>query len=54
MRRSLWCFGCRGLVDDPNVNAANDIMEKYGKTVDDLRSRMQLFNGVEARQCSKQ
>ena len=35
----FWCFGCRGLVDDPNVNAAKDVMEQYGKTVDDLQSR---------------
>ncbi len=46
-----WCFGCRGLVDDPNVNGAADIMQKYGKTVNDLRSRMELFNIAEARQC---
>jgi coenzyme F420-reducing hydrogenase gamma subunit len=48
------CYGCRGLVDDPNVNAAHDIMARYGKTMEDLRSRMQLFNDEEARQCSKQ
>lgn len=40
----FWCFGCRGLVDDPNVNAARDVMEQYGKTVDDLVSRMALFS----------
>ena len=38
-----WCFGCRGLVDVPNVNAAHDVMEKYGKTVEELKSRMLLF-----------
>jgi coenzyme F420-reducing hydrogenase gamma subunit len=43
----LWCFGCRGMVDDPNVNAARDIMEKYGKTVEDLRSRIALFNSAQ-------
>lgn len=40
----LWCFGCRGLVDDPNVNAAKDVMEEYGKTMEDLKHRMVLFN----------
>jgi sulfhydrogenase subunit delta len=40
----LWCFGCRGPVDEPNVNAAKDIMEKYGKTVEDLQGKMILFN----------
>ncbi len=37
------CYGCRGFVDDPNVNAAFDVMEKYGKTVEDLRSKLELF-----------
>jgi coenzyme F420-reducing hydrogenase gamma subunit len=39
----FWCFGCRGYVDDPNVNAAKDVMKLYGKTIDDLRGRMLLF-----------
>ena len=40
----FWCFGCRGLVDDPNVNAARDVMKEYGKTMEDLKHRMVLFN----------
>lgn len=40
----LWCFGCRGLVDDPNVNAAHDVMELYGKDLKDFRHRLVLFN----------
>ncbi len=43
----LWCFGCRGMVDDPNVNAATEIMARYGRTVDELRNRMRLFNTLE-------
>lgn len=43
----FWCFGCRGLVDDPNVQAARDVMDKYGKTVDDLKDRLELFNRQE-------
>jgi coenzyme F420-reducing hydrogenase gamma subunit len=43
----LWCFGCRGLVDDPNVNAAMDVMSKYGRTLEELRGRMNLFNSTE-------
>ena len=39
-----WCFGCRGLVDDPNVEAAKDVMNQYGKTMDDLNTRLVLFN----------
>ncbi len=40
----FWCFGCRGYVDDPNVNAARDVMDHYGKTKEDLKSRLLLFN----------
>ena len=43
--RGLWCFGCRGFVDEPNVNAAKDVMGHYGKTVEDLKSRLMLFGG---------
>ncbi len=37
------CFGCCGYVDDPNVNAAKDVIEKYGLNVADLKSKMVLF-----------
>lgn len=39
----FWCFGCRGYVDNPNVNAATEIMKYYGKTVTELKGRMLLF-----------
>jgi len=37
------CFGCRGYVDNPNVQAAAEVMEKYGLTVEDLKQKMILF-----------
>lgn len=37
------CFGCRGYVDNPNVEAAREVMEKYGLTVEDLKQKMVLF-----------
>ncbi len=40
----FWCFGCRGYVDDPNVQAAREVMECYNKTMDDLKGRLLLFN----------
>lgn len=40
----FWCFGCRGTVDDPNVNAAQDVMKQYGKTFADFEDRLTLFN----------
>ncbi|MDD5326940.1 MAG: cytochrome B [Phycisphaerae bacterium] len=41
------CFGCRGYVDNPNVNAAKDIIEKYGLTTDVLKSKMLLFGSMQ-------
>lgn len=38
------CFGCRSLVDNPNVDAAKEVMEKYNLTVEDLKQKMVLFN----------
>ena len=40
---SFRCFGCRGYIDNPNVDAAKEVMEKYGLTVEDLKSKMVLF-----------
>ncbi len=37
------CFGCRGYVDNPNVDAAKDVIEKFGLNVDDLKTKMVLF-----------
>jgi len=45
----FFCYGCRGLVDDPNVDGAVEVMAKYRKTVDDLRSRLWLFNSKQER-----
>jgi len=45
----FWCYGCRGYVDNPNVNAARDVMEQYDKTIDNLRSRMILFGSKQER-----
>jgi sulfhydrogenase subunit delta len=40
---SFRCFGCRGYVDNPNVDAAKDVMEKNGLSVEELKSKMVLF-----------
>jgi sulfhydrogenase subunit delta len=40
---SYRCFGCRGYVENPNIDAAKDVMTKYGLTEEDLRTRMVLF-----------
>lgn len=37
------CFGCRGYVDNPNVEAAKDVIDKYNLNLDDLKTKMVLF-----------
>ena len=37
------CFSCRGYVDNPNVTAAKDVMEKHNLSVEMLKSKMVLF-----------
>lgn len=39
------CWGCRGLVDDPNVDSEKEILEKHGLTVDDILNQFRIFNG---------
>lgn len=43
--QGAWCFGCRGCAEDPNVQAAREVMDQYDKTVEDLQSRLALFGG---------
>ncbi len=37
------CWGCRGLVDDPNVDSHKEVLEKYNLTVDELTNRMATY-----------
>ena len=37
------CVGCRGLVDNPNTNAAKDVLAERGLTVDDVMRQLRLF-----------
>jgi sulfhydrogenase subunit delta len=37
------CFGCRGYADNPNVEAALDVTNRYGQTVESLKKKMSLF-----------
>lgn len=39
------CIGCRGLVDDPNRDAAMDVLAEAGLTVDDILREFRLFQG---------
>ena len=37
------CWGCRGLVDNPNVDAHKEVLEKYNLTVEELTNRMNMY-----------
>lgn len=37
------CEGCRGTVDDPNINAMHEILEKYNYTVDQIKRKINIF-----------
>jgi coenzyme F420-reducing hydrogenase gamma subunit len=40
------CIGCRGLVDDPNAQAAKDVMAEFGLSMEDVRREFRLFQGM--------
>ena len=40
------CYGCRGLISDPNANAAKDVLEEFGLTLDQVMAEFRLFNGA--------
>ena len=41
---NFWCFGCRGFVDNPKLDVAEQVMEQYDLSVQDLMQKMLLFN----------
>jgi coenzyme F420-reducing hydrogenase gamma subunit len=44
------CWGCRGLVDNPNENSQKEVLIKYGLSVDDAIGKFKLYFGWEKRQ----
>ena len=42
------CIGCRGLIDHPNVNAAFDVLEDAGLTLEDALKDFRMFDGCAA------
>jgi len=39
------CYGCRGVVEDPNVNSESALLRKYGYSIDDILNQLRLFDG---------
>ena len=37
------CWGCRGLVDEPNINSEKDILKKYGLTVEQVADKFKIY-----------
>jgi len=38
------CEGCRGFLENPEVNAEKQILKKYGKSVDEILADLNVFN----------
>ncbi len=43
------CWGCRGLVDNPNENSHKEVLLKYGLTVDETINKFRLYYGWQER-----
>lgn len=43
------CWGCRGLIDNPNQNAQYEVLLKYGLHVDDIIKKFRLYFGWQER-----
>jgi len=41
------CWGCRGSVDDPNIDSEKDVLKKYGLTVDQIMEEFNLFSACQ-------
>ncbi|UCG67482.1 MAG: NADH:ubiquinone oxidoreductase [Deltaproteobacteria bacterium] len=39
------CWGCRGLVDDPNVDSEREILATHGLSVNDILNKFRLYTG---------
>ncbi|MFH1226936.1 MAG: NADH:ubiquinone oxidoreductase [Planctomycetota bacterium] len=38
------CEGCRGFMNQSNINSEKDILKKYGLSVDDMTARFNMYN----------
>jgi coenzyme F420-reducing hydrogenase gamma subunit len=43
------CWGCRGLVDDPNVESHRATLERHGLTEEEALASLRLYGGIEPR-----
>jgi len=40
------CYGCRGLLDNPNMQGAKEVMHKYGLEIDDILKKVNMYNAA--------
>ena len=40
------CYACRGLISEPNANAAKDVLDEFGLTLAQVMDEFRLFNGA--------
>jgi len=40
-----FCWGCRGLVDNPNADSEREVLAKYGLSVPDILKTFRLYTG---------
>ena len=38
-----YCFGCRGIIPEPNIKSQQDIMQKYDLTFNQMQEKFKLF-----------
>ena len=38
------CFGCRGLVDEPNLNAAREVLEEHGYSLEEIVAMFDVYS----------
>lgn len=41
------CWGCRGLVDEPNIDSEKEILRKYGLTVEEVVEKFKIYNSYQ-------
>ena len=39
------CEGCRGLVDDPNLDSYKEVLQEHGLTVEQMLNSFRMFDG---------
>ncbi|MFH1209866.1 MAG: NADH:ubiquinone oxidoreductase [archaeon] len=43
----IGCYGCRGKIDDANMERFIKLLEEKGYSLDEIRKRMEVFSGIE-------